>query len=111
MGTQKQADALIKIARQTGRVFTPEQLEMAKAQVLAMDHASIQAMFAEYNAKTGFNRDYANASDSQLLLIGRLEKKLYGTVTPFKEKRHLTFTEADAKIKTLNSLLQMEKAA
>lgn len=110
MGTIKQADALVRTARKAGKILTAEQVELVRAQVLAATHAEIQAKFAELNAVTGFTRT-GRASDAQLVLIGQLERKLFGAVIPIREKLGLTFEEADTKIKNYNALLQMEKAA
>lgn len=108
MGTMKQAEALIKTARRAGKVFTETQAEQARTEILAMDNKTIQEKFAQYNNVTGFDRKKSMVTDAQLLALGRREVRIYGQAKPVKEKTHLTFEEADAKIKTYDAILAME---
>lgn len=108
MGSMKQAEALIKTARKAGKVFTPTELEEAKAFVLGADNKAIQEKFAMFNAKTGFDRKKSMVTEGQLLAMGRREVRIFGQAKPLKEKIGLTFEAADAKIKTYDALLSME---
>ena len=85
MGTQKQADALIKNLNRIGRAqvppeqLSPEQVAAYTAKILAMPLKGVQAEFNKLNKILKFERDSSPANIDQRKLIAQLEIANYGT--------------------------------
>ncbi|MDQ1083916.1 MULTISPECIES: hypothetical protein [Microbacterium] len=102
MGTARQADALLNLQNKLGRKWNEADVARYRRDVMAAPNSVVQAEFHQLNEKLGYNRQTAKCSDKQAALIRDLESQVLGApVTDWTKFRHMTFDEADVRIKNL----------
>lgn len=105
MGTTRQASTLVMLLNRARRAqnkppLTAEEEARERAHILAADLATVRGFFDKVNAELRFDRRTSPATEEQLGVLARWERRAYGSIRT-TSAHGLSFEEAHARIESL----------